>query len=91
MAADKEGTEGCRPPQLPRGGFRALPWWGLPYCSPQQCPEVPGINQAGAIRSFFPEKGTVWTRLEGVRPTRDTSGPPRSRSRGPPGSRWNRI
>ena len=54
MAADKEGTEGGRPPQLPGGGFRALPWWGLPYCSPQQCPGVPGINQAGAIRRFFP-------------------------------------
>ena len=91
MAADKEGTEGGRPPQLPGGGFRALPWWGLPHCSPQQYPGVPGISQAGKTRSFFPEKGTVWARLEGIRPNRGTSGPPQSRSRGPPGSRWNRI
>ena len=68
MAADKEGTEGGRPPQLPGGGFRALPLWGLPHCSPQQCPGVPGISQAGRTRSFFPEKGTVLGETRGNSP-----------------------
>ena len=51
----------------------------------------PGSTKAGQSEAFSLQKGTVWARLQGIRPTRGTSGPPRSRSRGPPGSRWNRI
>ena len=51
----------------------------------------PGSTKPGRSEGFSPEKGTVWARFERVRPIRGTSGPPRSRSRGPPGSRWNRI